>query len=414
MYFGTDGIRSQDVEALRKMGYQMGFAQRGKGTVVVAEDNRPSSERIVKAVLAGLRDAECEILYGGVMPIAALQYAVNHFTADAGIMVTASHNPARYNGLKFFNAEGVKPDAAEIEALERAMAEVTYAGQEYTLAPTDTMVKAYVDKFARFGPLPLRIAVDCANGAAYPTVKRIVSRLSPDAIYLHHGEGKWINRACGATQPDILRELHDVDLSFALDGDGDRCILVTRGHRVVDGDGMLYLLARYYRAQGRDLGVGVVSTVMANGALAKALNSLGLRLFRCDVGDKNVAMTMREKGCVLGGEPSGHILIEEGASDGILTGLTMAAIATQMDIDEALADYEPWPQYHTEVALSPHALRLAKAAEDKWRDYLAGTGRVVVRPSGTEPVVRIMVECESMHLAENIAESIVQATKRAQ
>ena len=400
MKFGTDGIRSQDTEALREAAYQLGAAQRGKGTIVVAEDNRPTSARIVRALLAGLERAGVDVLYGGVMPTAALQYAVRHFTADGGIMVTASHNPPKYNGLKYVNADGHKPVEDEIAALEEAMEKVAYHGEEKQQASVDGPAKAYAEKFRQFGELPLKVAVDCANGAAYPMVKRVLSKHVAEAVYLHHGEGKLINRDCGATHPRALAEEMDADMGFALDGDWDRCILVTKARRVVDGDGILYLLAKYRTLKGLPIG-GVVGTVMSNGGLAKALARLSVRLVRTDVGDVCVAEAMKARNLTLGGEPSGHVLTQDLVADGIHTGLLLAEVAAEYDLDELLADYVPLPQYHTQVPLTP-----------QWQDYLAGTGRVVVRPSGTEPVVRIMVECESAHLAENIALSIVQATKK--
>lgn len=412
MDFGTDGIRMQNVEELCRVGYGMGVAQRGKSKIVLAEDNRPTSRRVAAAVAAGLEKAGCDVLYAGVAPIAAMQYAVRYFTADGGIMVTASHNPPKYNGLKYVDADGRKPSDEELSALAAAMEGVPYAGEEVALSPSDVVAKAYLGKFRAMGEIPLRVAVDCANGAAYPTVKRVFVGKVRDAVFLHHGEGKFINRDCGALHPETLLAVEDADMGFALDGDGDRCVAVTRGRRIVRGDEILYLLAKYYRLRRMDLGAGLASTVMANGALGKALSALGLRLYRTDVGDRNVWELMQARGCVLGGEPSGHILAADGVSDGIMTGLTLAGIAAEMDLDEALADYRPWPQYHAEVPLTPAALRYAKAAEAKWQDYLGETGRVVVRASGTEPVVRVMVECESMHLAENIAVSIVQAAKK--
>jgi len=412
MKFGTDGIRSQDTEALSEAAYRMGAAQKGKDTIVVAEDNRPTSGRIVKALLAGLDAAGVNVLYGGVMPTAALQYAVRYFTADGGVMVTASHNPPKYNGLKYINQDGQKPSEEELGALEAAMEGLDYHGEEQTATPSDNLAKAYIEKFRRFGTLPLKVAVDCANGAAYPIVKRVLSKHVEEAEYLHHGEGKLINRDCGALHPLSLAEEMDADMGFALDGDGDRCVLVTKAKRIADGDGILYLLAKYHVLKGLPTGGAVAGTVMSNGGLAKALSALGLRLIRGDVGDVSVAKVMRERGLALGGEPSGHILTADHVADGIYTGLLLAEAAAEYDPDELLEGYTPLPQYHTQIALTPHAAKQALVARDKWQDYLAGTGRVVVRPSGTEPVVRVMVECESAHLAQSIGESIVQATKK--
>lgn len=410
-HYGTDGIRMADMTALMRLGYQMGLAQRGKGKVAVAEDNRPTSDKIAGAVMAGLWDAGVDIVYGGVLPTPALQYATRMLTADAGIMVTASHNPAAYNGLKYFDADGQKPTEEGARQLMDAMRDLPYTEREYLPQVQDVMAKVYRQKFRSLGNIPLKVAVDCANGAAYPMVKRILSEHGVEGVYLHHGEGKQINRDCGALHPQSLARTEGVDMGFALDGDGDRCVVVTRGGRVVDGDGILYLLARYRQQKGMDVGGVIVSTVMANDALKQALAPMDIRLVRTQVGDSHVAQSMRQNGALLGGEPSGHILVDGHPADGIYTGLLVAQIALEMDLDDLLRDYHPLPQYSTRIKASPEALRRATAASEKWQDYLSGTGRIVVRPSGTEPVVRIMVECLSAHLAENIALSIAQAAK---
>ena len=413
MDFGTDGIRSTDMDYLCRVGYRLGLAQRGKSKAVVGVDNRPTSTDIAKAVAAGLGEAGVDVLFGGVMPTPALQYATRYYTADVGFMITASHNPARYNGIKVFNADGLKPDRTELRALADRVddaAPCAYTGGA-ALSPVDNVAKAYTERFRHFGRLPLRVAVDCANGAAYPIVKRILSLHEVEGMYLHHGEGKQINRDCGALHPEHLKETTGVDLAVALDGDGDRCVLVTKGGQVVWGDGILYLLAAYYTRKGVDVGGAIASTVMANGALRQALAALELRLVRTDVGDAEVAEAMRRHNLRLGGEPSGHILADGYVADGIYTAMLLTQIAAECNLDDLLEPYHPLPQCHTMVNAAPDALRRALAAADKWQDYLSGTGRVVVRPSGTEPVVRIMVECVSAGLAQTIADSIAQAAR---
>ena len=409
MNFGTDGIRSTDIDLLCTAGYQLGKAQQGKSKVVLAEDNRPTSRRIAKAVAGGLYAAGVDILYGGVMTTPAVQYATKYLTADAGIVVTASHNVAKYNGLKYVDADGRKPSRDELEALSAALDDGAPYREGELPAVSDNLSKVYTEKFRHFGEIPLHIAVDCANGAAYPTIKRVFGQHKIEGVYLHHGDGKQINRDCGALHPEGLLQHKDVDMAFALDGDGDRCILVTANGRVVDGDGMLYLLAAYYTQKRVDVGGAIASTILANGALSTALSQLGLRLVRTDVGDSVVAQAMRRNKLAIGGEPSGHILLDGEVADGIYTALTIAQVALEYDLDALLAPYHPLPQYHTKVRLSEDVLRRAKTAAGKWQDYLADTGRVVVRPSGTEPIVRIMVECASRTLAQTIGDSIAQA-----
>lgn len=405
--FGTDGIRSTDTQALCQWGYQLGRALEGKSKVLVAKDNRPTSDKIAASVMAGLRDAEVDILYGGIMPTPAVQYATVYHTADAGIVVTASHNPPCYNGLKYVDADGRKPDAEMAERLSTALEAIRPVDAEYTPTVQDNLLKSYTRKFTRVGRLPLRVAVDCANGAGYPVVKHILSLHGAEGVYLHHGAGKQINHACGATCPD-LAGAGEVDMGFALDGDGDRCMLMTPKGRWVDGDGILYLLALDSVRRGNPLRE-VVGTIMSNGALSSALSALGGRLVRTDVGDGNVWARMLRDGATLGGEPSGHILTEDGVSDGIGTGILLMQMAMECDLDEALAGWHPIPQCHTQCPRREDNLRRALAAAEKWQDYLGGTGRVVVRPSGTESVLRIMAECPEESLARTVAESIAQA-----
>lgn len=408
--FGTDGIRSTNANALCRLGYRLGYAQKGKSKVVLGRDNRPGGEAIAASVAQGLADARVDVLYVGVVPTPVVQWATPFCAADAGIVVTASHNGPDYNGLKYVGENGEKADAAELEVLWRAMSAAPDNTGRRLPPVNESIVKAYCEAIAVGAIDGLQIGVDCANGASYNAIRRVFAKSKANVMYIHHGDGKNINRRCGALYPESLCETvrqQGLDIGFALDGDGDRCIAVTKQGRVIDGDDTLYLLTlldgeRYASA-------GVVGTVLTNGALGNALRQAGIRLHRSDVGDGNVAALMKKTGSRLGAEPSGHVLLDSGYADGLRTGLALCALAARHDLDSALAGYQPYPQCHTTCPQNVSALALAKKLGEKWQDYLGKTGRVVVRESGTEPVIRIMVECSSMSLAQNVADSIRRA-----
>ena len=413
--FKTDGIRSTNIAWLCQVGYRLGRAMQGKSKVVLGCDNRPTGDKIVAAVYAGLCDARVDVLYAGVVPTPCVQWATPYYVADAGIVVTASHNAAGYNGLKYIACTGEKAEQEELAALEKALAEAP-EGQGDKLPPANpNIAKQYCLSLGKEAAgLDLALAVDCANGAAYATAKRVLGATQAKVHYLHHGEGKHINRDCGALYPDALRQTvldEGLDMGFALDGDGDRCVAVTRGGAIVDGDGILYLLARDRREQGTLPEAGVVSTILANGALGVALKALGIRLHQCEVGDAHVRGAMARYGCTLGAEPSGHVLTDRPA-DGLLTGILLSQLAMRRDLDGWLADYRPYPRCSADCPMGPNTLAMAQKAADKWQDYLGATGRVVVRASGTEPVVRIMAECAQASLAHTVVEGIVDSLSR--
>ena len=375
--FGTDGIRSTNTNALCRFGYRLGFAQKGKSKVVLGRDNRPDGEAIAAYVAQGLADAQVDVLYVGIVPTPVVQWATPFCAADAGIIVTASHNGPDYNGLKYVGENGEKADVDELQALWQAMSAAP-DGTGRRLPPVnDSIVKAYCEAISVGAIDGLQIGVDCANGASYNVIRRVLGKSKANVMYVHHGDGKNINRLCGAVHPESLCEIvrrEGLDMGFALDGDGDRCIAVTKQGRVIDGDDMLYLLTLF--DSERYASAGVVGTSLTNGALGNVLRQAGIRLHRSEVGDGNVAALMKKTGSHLGAEPSGHVLLDSGYADGLRTGLALCALAARYDLDSALAGYQPYPQCHTTCPQSVGALVLVKKLGEK---YNKSSAQVILR-----------------------------------
>lgn len=406
--FGTDGMRA-NAKTLPPIGYRLGRALEGCHSVLVIGDNRPSHETLVGALLQGLADAGVNFLYGGVLPTAAAQASIDYFACDYAVVVTASHNPPGDNGFKLIAASGAKADAATLETIWERMQKIPlpeHIGRP--LPPVNREIaRVYLERITPEHLPKGAFVFDCANGAVYPSIKRVFG----EATYLHHGEGKKINLEVGALYPEAIRQAAAGCWGFAFDGDGDRLVAVTPKGRIMDGDAILYALAVDRHQRGvlaKDI---VVSTIMANGALDLALGKYGIHVARTSVGDSHVAAKMQEEGASLGAEPSGHVLL--GApSDGIKTALALTELAERVDVDEFLSAYRPLPQRHRTIPLDDVSDKLPKLTE-MWRGYLGATGRIVVRESGTQPLIRIMVECADEHLAKTVADSLARGKSNA-
>ncbi len=433
-YFGTDGIRGRvgeppiTADFMLRLGWAAGraLAGSGKNKVLIGKDTRISGYMFESALEAGLSAAGVNIALLGPMPTPAIAYLTRTLHASAGIVISASHNAFSDNGIKFFGRDGRKlSDALEIRIehlLDEPMATVDGA----RLGKAERIVDAggrYIEFCKSTVPshidfAGLTVVVDCANGATYQVAPSVFAELGARVIPLAVApDGLNINLDCGSTHPAVLRQAvlaHGADLGVAFDGDGDRVIMVDHTGEVVDGDELLYVIARHRLAAGQ-LGGGVVGTLMSNYGLEEALNGLGLTLHRAKVGDRYVLEAMVSHGCVLGGESSGHIICLDRTTtgDGIVSALqVMAAMSDSgQSLQRLCSGMTKYPQRMVNVPLKRRVDLnghgpLADAVREVERQ-LDGVGRVLLRPSGTEPLIRVMVEgrdgVQVGQLAEDLA-----------
>jgi len=442
--FGTDGIRGiagthpLDEATVERIGAALVKILRRHGStaprVVIGRDTRESGPSLEEALARGIVAAGGRVDRGGVLTTPAIACVTRLVGYDAGLVVSASHNPYRYNGIKVFARSGEKlSDAleAEIESLVLdggGAAEGRPAGSSGAAPPPgrdpargpDELAGRYLDWLIRAaGPAATlkgrTILLDCANGAASVLAPELFRRAGATVLSIHdRPDGRNINEGCGALHTETLAaevRARRADLGLAFDGDADRCLVVDATGRLLDGDYILYLAARDRKAAGTLRGNAVVGTVMSNLWLERALGSEGIRLLRAPVGDKYVLEEMQRGGHVLGGEPSGHIIFLEKATtgDGLLTGLLVLELLARTGLDLAswAATIQPCPQVIVNVpvrerpALDSHP-RIGPAIKDEER-RLGGAGRLLVRYSGTEPKARIMVEGEPRQAVEQAA-----------
>ncbi len=423
--FGTDGIRGtankppMDAGTALRLGQAAGkFFNRGahKHRVVIGKDTRLSGYMLEPAMTAGFIGAGMDVVLVGPLPTPAIAMLTRSLRCDLGVMISASHNPYEDNGIKLFGPDGLKlSDAqeAEIEALMDApnfpegLAAPAKLGRASRLEDAPgRYIEAAKAAFPRGRSLEgLRIAVDCAHGAAYRVAPTVLWELGAEVV--SHGvnpDGFNINRDCGATAPQKLGELvreRRADLGIALDGDADRLALCDEQGRIIDGDQILATIAGAWHREGKLKGGGVVATVMSNLGLERHLEGLGLALHRTKVGDRYVGEKMREAGCNLGGEQSGHVILSDFATtgDGLFAALQVLALLVEegRPASEVCRRFTPMPQllenirYTGTSPLSDAEVEQAIAAAGQ---KLGNRGRVLVRASGTEPLIRVMAEAE--------------------
>jgi phosphoglucosamine mutase len=407
--------------------------RRTRPVAVVGRDPRASGEFLEAAVVAGLASSGVDVLRLGVLPTPGVAYLTGALAADFGVVISASHNPAEDNGIKFFGPAGVKlPDSVEdaIEALfskddkapvPSAFGRVTDASHEH---------ERYLDHL--LGTLPagqnrplagLRLVIDCAHGAAYEIAPRVLRRAGAEVITIGtEPDGLNINKGCGSTALDLLAEAvvrHQADAGIAYDGDADRCLAVDADGEQLDGDQILTVLAIELKEEGRLTGDAVVVTVMSNQGFHMAMKDAGIDVIETPVGDKHVSAAMRTGGYALGGEQSGHIIMRDYATtgDGVLTSLhLLAAIGRRgVTLSQAAASMPRYPQVLLNVPgdgsrLVSGTLDDAVAHAEK---QLGGDGRVLVRPSGTEPKIRLMVQARDAGLAERVIGQLADAVRLA-
>jgi len=444
--FGTDGIRgvanhhpmTPDVAMRLGMAVATRFRHpERRGRIVIGKDTRLSGYMLEAALEAGIVAAGADVMLVGPLPTPGIAFIASSMRADAGVVISASHNPYQDNGIKLFAADGFKlPDEVEA-ALESEMAE--YAGGDYPRAEADDIGKAYriadsegryiqflKQAFPRERTLDgLRVVVDCANGAAYQVAPRVFEELGADVVSIgDKPNGRNINERCGALYPDAAADevAHTrAEIGISLDGDADRLILSDEKGQVVDGDQILAILGRRLLETGQLPGNKVVATVMSNLGLQKALEEHGGQLVRTRVGDRYVVEAMRSEGLVLGGEQSGHIVSLNHATtgDGIVAALLVLAVMVeeQKPLSELARVMQRYPQvlvnFRVDRKIPLENLPRVQEAISDVESQLGEEGRVVVRYSGTEPKARVMIEGSNETDIASHADDIARVMKTA-
>lgn len=431
-YFGTDGIRGRfgvlpiTPDFILKLGYVTGQVliennnnSSRKPSVVIGKDTRLSGYVIEGALQAGFNAAGVDVHMLGPLPTPAIAHLTRSFNADAGVVISASHNPYFDNGIKLFSADGKKLTDAMQNAINDKLKAIMEGADASVLMPIvdpanlgknhriDDAKGRYIE-FCK-GSFPyqydldhLTIVIDCANGAGYSVAPRVLRELGAKVIAINNTpDGLNINEKCGSTHPKGLQQAvldHNADVGIGLDGDGDRIVMVDDKGRLIDGDGILYILA----TQSKEQAAGVVGTLMTNMGLELALNKLDIGFTRAKVGDRYVMQELDAHGWILGGEPSGHILCldKSRTGDAIIAGLQVLAVmqAQNKALSAMLEGFEVLPQKLVNIRLAkmqdPYAYPELVAAFDKARATLEGRGRLLIRQSGTEPMIRVMVESD--------------------
>ncbi|TDT70523.1 phosphoglucosamine mutase [Hypnocyclicus thermotrophus] len=446
-YFGTDGIRGEankelTVDIALRLGYALGYHLKNKNPnkkkikLVMGTDTRVSGYMLRSALFAGLTAMGINTEFIGVLPTPGVAYLIKKKEADGGIMISASHNPAKDNGIKIFGPTGFKlPDEEEleIEALMDNIEEVTkhivagdkvgkfkYSEDDFYLY-RDFLVSTVKDDFSG-----LKIILDVANGAAYRIAQSVFSRLNAELVVINNiPNGTNINVKCGSTDPSILQKVvlgYQADIGLAYDGDADRLIAVDEKGQVIDGDKIIAILAKEMKRKGELNNNKVVTTVMSNMGFEKYLEENGISLIRANVGDRYVLEKMKAQGLNLGGEQSGHIIMLDynTTGDGVLTSLQLvqAIKNSGKNLSELVDSITDWPQELINVTVEKSKKLswdknsiITEFIKEKER-LLNSNGRILVRASGTEPKIRVMVEGKDAELVKTIANEIVALLKK--
>lgn len=446
-YFGTDGIRGQfgvfpiTPDFLLRLGFGAGQvlvrqSLNKRPSVLIGKDTRLSGYVIEAALQAGFNAAGVDVHMLGPLPTPAIAHLVKSFHADMGVVISASHNPYQDNGVKFFNHEGKKISDEMQNAINDQLTALvddtnaSFARLEGIKADTIGKNHRIADANGRYieyckGSFPyhlnlsnLKIVIDCANGAGYSVAPRVLQELGAKVIAIHNTpNGININDNCGSTHPNVIQAAvreYGADVGIALDGDGDRIIMTDNQGNIIDGDGILYILAKHLKP------IGVVGTLMSNVALELALTNQGIEFYRAKVGDRYVMQELQERGWSIGGEPSGHILYldKSRTGDAIVAGLQVLScmVETGKSLRELVLDYTPFPQTLINVRLTqmsnPYDNDELNTIFKKAEEQLSDQGRLLIRQSGTEPVIRVMVEHQNQAVCQEVAQKLAAEVRR--
>ena len=442
-YFGTDGIRGlanslhMTSEVALKVGMAAGklFSNSARRhRVVIGKDTRLSGYMIESALMSGFTAVGMDVFLLGPMPTPAVAMLTRSLRADLGVMISASHNPYHDNGIKFFDPDGYKlSDDMELQIedlIDKPSSELLVTADRIGRAKRiESAQERYIEFAKRTLPRnirlnDMRVVIDCANGAGYQVAPNALWELGAEVIKIGvEPDGRNINHKCGSTAPEALcqkvRELR-ADIGIALDGDADRVVIVDEKGNIVDGDQIMAVIAESWHRRGKLAAGGVVATVMSNLGLEHYLKDLGLSLVRTAVGDRHVVDHMRKHGYNVGGEQSGHIVLSDFTTtgDGLVSALQILSVvvATGKPVSEVCRRFEPLPQLLRNVTYKdgkPLEQDSVQVAIDKGRERLGSRGRLVIRPSGTEPVIRVMAEGDDERLVHEIVGDIVDAVAKA-
>lgn len=442
--FGTDGVRGiANKELTPELAFNLGKAGayvlkagNERPVFIIGKDTRISGDMLENALTAGILAVGGNVIKAGVIPTPAVAYLARYYNADAGIVISASHNTFEYNGIKFFNGKGYKLDDLLEEKIEDIIISSVDVNSHITgesvgrcLEAAENAEDLYVEHLLETVDYRLdgiKIALDCANGASYKTAVRVYESLGANVEVMgNRPNGININARCGSTSPEALAKLvteTEADLGLAFDGDADRLIVVDDKGRIMDGDKVIAICARQLKAQGRLRGNRVTATVMSNIGFHKAMKKSGIEVDITGVGDRYVLERMLETGCIMGGEQSGHIIFREYTTtgDGVLSSLQFvdAVKRSGMKPSQLADEIEIFPQVLVNASINNDYKKTymkdaeVAAAIEQAEKEMAGDGRVLIRASGTEPLVRVMLEGSDKEQLYGLAKGIANLIER--
>ena len=442
--FGTDGVRGiANKELTPELAFNLGKAgtfvlskESKRPTIIIGKDTRVSGDMLENALTAGILAVGGNVIKAGVIPTPAVAFLTRYYKADAGIVISASHNTFEYNGIKFFNSEGFKLDDLIEEKIEDIIISSIDVNSHITgdligkcLEAEESAAELYAEHLIQTADFRLdgkKVVLDCANGASYQVARRVYERLGAEVITIGDSpNGVNINDGCGSTHPEKLQERvvkEGAFMGMAFDGDADRLIVSDEKGRVLDGDKTIAICAKMLKSEGRLKDDKVTATVMSNIGFHKAMEAEGISVDVTGVGDRYVLERMLETGCIIGGEQSGHIIFLEHTTtgDGILSSLQFvkAVLASGKPASELADEITIYPQvlvnarinndYKKTYAKDPEVEEAIRTAEEK----MAGSGRVLIRPSGTEPLVRVMLEGSDAEQIKELAQELADLIER--
>ena len=439
-YFGTDGFRGESgvvltAEHAFKIGRYLGwhYSKNGQARIVIGKDTRRSSYMYENALAAGITSSGANAYLLHVTTTPCVSYITRTDGFDCGVMISASHNPYTDNGIKLMNGDGEKMDDALQEEIEKyidgEIEEIPFATGENIGCTVDYYTGrnryiGYLTNVATKSFENRKVALDCANGSSWMIARSVFDALGAKTLVINNEpNGTNINRGCGSTHIEGLQEFvkaNSVDVGFAFDGDADRCLAVDENGNVVNGDQIMYICAKHLKKNGQLPSNTVVTTIMSNFGLYKALDRIGIDYEKTAVGDRYVYENMKEKDHLIGGENSGHVIFRKYArtGDGILTAIMvmMVMIETQLPLSVLASEVEMYPQVLKNVVVDDKKATMEDPAVnlqvDACKAELGNTGRVLLRPSGTEPVLRVMSEAETYEICEKHVDAIIESMKK--